>query len=383
MTRRPFPRPIALLFLLACIGTPCGSFLAAAVAQTDGSNPTETPPSHETGRAVLFERVAKVLQAVEVWETEQAGQGGLERLAGMNPPPPMSQELIETDAALAQHLTQSPRDLDALLWQARLLRAEYGVRPSMVTLQGGHATRRGRDYIAEMLDTVNRALAMAPDNAEAYYWRAWALTAEDAWIRDDGTYVDGPRDMTQAIDSARHAVSLAPTKWHYREALGIYLARAGRNPEAMAVLGSGPDGANHLLRRLLQDEDLIPVPAGAIRDAERSTIGANVIFRDSGLARRFPWYPWRLTVYHVHLSPAEVEAFYQARWRGFQLFDTRDSRQALVHWNGEQLSGSVPVPENNTVEFLRNLTEPGLLVVVAHDPAAASWQTLLGLINLR
>lgn len=252
-------------------------------------------------------------------------------------------------AALANHQQSHPEDVEVILLSARLGRLQEVCTP--VTAEAPHveedlkaAATRIHAHIDALESMLDRAVAIAPRNAEIYYWKARLFGVRTPPLLA-GSIQSDVSDMDRAADAMNKAVELAPGVVLYRETLAYYLVESRRFREAATSL-AGVAGGRHPMYLLLKDLEQMPAPPGAVPDlatAERLVD----IKRQSG--QMLDYTNLRIRSWAVPGSAADVEAFYRAKWPGFVFLEqplepqdgvTLATYGALLRWEAD---GLVPV----------------------------------------
>lgn len=223
---------------------------------------------------------------------------------------PKPVDLQRAAERLTEHLESNPDDVRALILFARIGRTVSIATPHVFSKDSA-MTVSGDEY-SPLLAALDRALALQPDNAEAYYWKArlFGVRLPDLssgrmnyrYLNHDG-----------AIAMARRAVELKPDKVAYREALALYLLGKQEFKEAMTTLADVADG-KHPIYLLLKDQEAVPLPDNAIYLPEDSESLADMFMQGQQYAFL------RIHSYVFPMSANEVETFYSNHWKSFKLF---------------------------------------------------------------
>ncbi|HET8759879.1 MAG TPA: hypothetical protein VFN94_02350, partial [Nitrospiria bacterium] len=123
-------------------------------------------------------------------------------------------------------------------------------------------------------------------------------------------------NLEAAISSAQAAVSLSPDEPAYREVLAMLLLEDGKEDEAFEAirpLGRG----SHPIARLLQGWDGLPIPENAVELAHDAENLAEQQMSRGGFMD-FP--KLRVRFFMVPSNAADIQAFYNKQWPGFELF---------------------------------------------------------------
>ena len=216
-----------------------------------------------------------------------------------------------------EYLVVHPDDAGAWPLLARLGRAEIMVTPVFGGAQEFRQMEaKRRERVDQLAAYCDRALALDPNRAEAYYWKARLYGIRHFGIR-------GPRaawvyvDLNLATQFARRAVELDPQNVDYREALAQYLFLNKQPDEAMNVMREVA-GGKHPIYLLLMDQKALPLAPGATL-LELETEDVVQTFVDRGWKTDF--IPFRIRQYAVPMSVAEMETHYRRIWPQFQFFN--------------------------------------------------------------
>jgi tetratricopeptide (TPR) repeat protein len=267
------------------------------------------------------------------------------------------------------HLRQTVDDVPALILSARLHRALLLLEPAVF----GNAASGSSEHFDHSVAALDRAVALAPDNADAYYWKARVLGLKGPVVRDNGLYFES-RDLEAAIRSARTAVDLSPEEPAYREVLAMLLLEDGRQDEAFDAIRTLRRGS-HPIARLLQGWEGVPIPDNAValaHDAEN--------LAEQQMSRgRFMDYPkLRVRFFMVPSNASDIEAFYSKQWPGFELFASAPEtpgapvETAIYHQYLKEKKGALTPAK--TAEKLPAIPKGGIMLAVTefhHVPAAA------------
>jgi tetratricopeptide (TPR) repeat protein len=243
------------------------------------------------------ERIIEVLEALEAEEN-----------VGADVPDP--EELDSAYRDLQELVAASPDDVRALLLLARAGRILWLRDPFVLTPGGVSSDVPSRNAA---LDALRHVLEIEPANVAAHYWLARIYGTATPKIVDDA-FLHEPLDLERAIVHARRALELAPADLRHREALAVYLAEARRYAEAIAAFGD----TEHVLRRILEDLESVPLPAGArYMPVETAAIADTMASR----GRFVGFGALRVRAYVVDGGRAVFEAAFRERWRGFELYE--------------------------------------------------------------
>lgn len=314
---------------------------------------------------------AKSITAIEevVVQAEAAERGedsglSFERLPG---------QLADASAKLRAYLDTHPADVRALILLARLGRIQHTLEPVVFSPgQNDPTVEQYAEEYAPLHAALDRALALEPDNAEAYYWKARLYGVRNPVVRE-GKMDYAFSDLNEAIRFARQAVTAAPDNVAYREALALYLVAGGQMESALAVVRDVQDG-HHPLYLLLADLQAIPIPEHAALDAAQTEQ-----FAQHRIERgRITNYPkLRVRVYAIPTTAEDVESFYRNQWTGFEFF-TADSEekheQATFRFYTQYLQwqDGVLCPTRGAAELPSETPTAGIILDLAevrHPPA--------------
>ena len=232
--------------------------------------------------------------------------------------------LKKADAALTNYIERNPKDIEAMFLQVRLDLVKQVMTP--VEISGGKVQPQdvpGADRDPQK--TLDRILEIDPSNAVACFLKA-------RFYGMGTVELEGRRrDLKKAVQYAQMAVERAPEKAEYRSVLAAYLVMQGNRAAAKEVASHIAGGRNPL-HRLLADSLKVPVPEGAVEDAEMSASLGRLNMPED------PFSLLRTVSYTVAGSAAEIEAFYGRQWKGFKFRrDSEEDLEALFDWQGEEL----------------------------------------------
>jgi ankyrin repeat protein/cytochrome c-type biogenesis protein CcmH/NrfG len=222
---------------------------------------------------------------------------------------PKRSDLECAAARLTAHLESNPDDVQALILFARIGRATSIATPHVFSKDSEKTV--SDDEYSPLLAALDRALALQPDNAEAFYWKA-RLYGTRLPDLSSGRVAYRTIDIEGAIAMSRRAVELKPDNVAYREALALYLLATQQLKEAMEVLANVADGL-HPIYLLLKDMEAVPIPENAIFSPEDSHTMAELFIQAK-------YGNLRVRCYVLPMSATEVEAFYADHWEMFELF---------------------------------------------------------------
>jgi len=230
-------------------------------------------------------------------------------------------KLHELAAEINTHLKAYRNDVSVLILSARVGMFLSVWEPAKIIYMGGGGkvwTPPVTDELAPQHAALDRALGLAPDNAEVHYWKAQLYSVGQPMMRD-GILIYA-RNLNEAIRFARRAVELAPNKVAFRESLAVLLASNQQTEEATAVIRE-VEGGRHPIYLLLSDFQSVPIPANAV-SAPEEVMGVLGEFGGAEMAGgRIKDYPAvRQRGYLLPMSAADAEAFYRSRWPTFQFF---------------------------------------------------------------
>jgi len=215
--------------------------------------------------------------------------------------------------AVDDWLATHPDDVDALVVAARFVYLKEMFTP--VSFTGGEKPPDPAAGYAPAHKLLDRALALRPRNAEAYFWKAHLFGVIAPRFGEDSLTME-PFDEKQAIVFARKAVELAPAEVNYSVALAQYLTGARQPKEAMKVLEALPDGRRQPLYVLLSDFEAFPLPEQAA--FEPLTTGSfTQIQVERGTFSDF--HHERARAYIVPLPIKDLEVFFTQHWPAFKL----------------------------------------------------------------
>lgn len=349
---------------LAVLGSP-----SAAVAVSPSEGPVTT-------RSAVLDEAEHVATSNEGWE-EKGASVFLE-------PQSRAAELQKESSALTEYLKDNPQDVRALLLKARILRALIVAIPTgFQTDQKGTRVISGdtSNTRADAIAAIDRALALDPANAEAFYWKARILSLHTPTIEE---VQSGRQDLDTApvVEALRKAVSLAPANTTYREYLALALLASGQRAEALQEFHSLP--GKHPALQLLEDVELIPLPPGAKLDQQ----GWSELWAEGfeGHMDVFKYPGLRTFVYSVPSPLTDVEAFYTAKWptirfKSEQAQNVEHAIAGLI-WRETRLQ-PVPDPAVFDTDWDKQLPPSGIILELGEVKSKQTSSTTIVLMNLR
>jgi len=354
--------------------------------------PPDTTPLEGTGS--LVDRVSVIVDRAEAAE---AGQQ-VDRAIGL-----ILQDAAKAARQLTTYLDSHPNDVRALILSARLGRLGQIAQP--LVIQRGDTlptfASLAADYAPHQA-ALNRALALEPNNAEAYYWKGRLYGLGQSWMGMlYGITAPPPAVVAlaraygdSAVRYARRAVELEPERLQYRVALAIHLILAEQEQEAATVLRDVAAG-RHPMSVLLADWQAIPVPTGAVSLPERAR-GLTRMMTDEEAMSEYPFL--RVHMYVVVMQADSVEAFYRRRWPGFRLIRTEEHKNGdlrvrvysqYLRWQGGQIvtardKREIPdEPTEGIAVALMEIVNPPAEVRQQYPVPLGSVFCLLTFINMR
>jgi len=360
-------RVSAVTAALLSLAVAPGSVAAVGPQPAIASVPAATP------EPVVLDRAERAARAAEEWELKGTGAVG--------EGPERAASLREAGGDVSTYLKSHPNDVRALLLRGRIARAMIVVTPVVVEVEDDGSGRITDGDMAGERDTAlsafAQAIALQPQNADAYYWTARTLNLSSPGAEAVGA--ETRPDRASALEAARQAAQLAPSNSTYREYLAMVLFGVGQSEEAVEELRKLP--FKHPVIQLADDEIAVPAPPNAKADEERAYDMALTLF--SGQMDVFKYAGKRPRVFHVALSPSAVEAFYRARWPLIHwVKDGKGGlRSAALLWRQDRLE-----PTADPAPFLSDFTErvppSGLLLVVVPEEDAEP-SSRLYIVNFR
>jgi tetratricopeptide (TPR) repeat protein len=286
----------------------------------------------EGKKSLPLERVARLVERLEAAE---AGRGT--SLTQEEPKKELEQATTEMKAFLDAH----PDNVDAIILSVRL--ARFQEVEDVVVADGKNFDEQfvrdlkvWRARAKELASRLDRALALQPNRADAYYWKARIYNASRSGVGEiDPSSI--ALLLQEAIRNTRRAVELAPDNAAYREALALCLIMDGKDDDAAEAMRS-VTGGRHILSLLLADRKAVPIPEGAILDADESASLAAMSMAE-GPVHDYPML--RAQVYILRAPASEVVAVYRKRWPDFQFFENHEekSEEEETHVFGQVLRG--------------------------------------------
>lgn len=276
---------------------------SATAAPAAPSEPAAAPPSP-------LEQINALAQ-----EADEAERNGTVRYFSEH----RKSALAAAESDLAAHVTAHPDDARAMLTSVRLAWLRESTRPLAVHLTPGADadTKASDSAFAALSATVDRVLALEPNNAEAYFWKA-RLAAIELPAFKNGAFYRIPRDLPQAVVAARRAVELAPANTMYVDALATFLVDDNKPDEALEAVRDLRDGSDpHPITSILAAWRELPLPETA-REQPVMAKGFTYVGVEEGKITSYP--NMRVRMYSAGASAAEVEAFYKRSWKTFKLF---------------------------------------------------------------
>jgi hypothetical protein len=354
------------------------AFAATALLAPTASNALAAPDavsSENAAESAVLESAERAAKAAEDWELK-----GESALAADETE---RHSLEDASKALTAYSSAHPTDERALLLKGRVARAMIITTPTTIKLEdkGGRVTDGDTSQQrADGLAALDKALALEPRNAAAYYWKARILSLQNAGAEQ--VAAETPFDPKAALDAARMAASLAPADTRYREYLALQLFGTGQTAEALQELRKLP--TKHAILQLVDDFDVVPAPASAEPDEERAFDIVSNIF--PGHLDAFQYPGLRVRAYKLASSLAEVEAFYSRTFPGVhwakQKADGGSVFATALLWRENKLEpADDPTPFVD--DFQKRLPPSGLLIVVSRDTEAKPARTVLYVVNFR
>ena len=228
--------------------------------------------------------------------------------------------LAEAVAQADAHLAANPDDVGAMVLRVRLGRIENILRPTTIGSQeGGGLGWDTVDHYEPLHAMLDRAVALQPTVAEAFYWMARLHGLERLRIEDGEPVLRSRWDL--AVSPAEQAVALAPQEDRYRIVLGMSLAETGDVERAREVLRTAEHGRN-VLYLILEDFARIPIPKHAIRHQRMEGAAAEMFAGAPGGLSQYG--PQRVRVYVVSGTMVELEPFFRAEWPDFRLLPSKE-----------------------------------------------------------
>jgi hypothetical protein len=241
--------------------------------------------------------------------------------------------------------------VDAIILSVRLARFQETSSVEVVSGKNAEeelaqAAKEARARVDALGGRSDHALALKPDRADAYYWKARIYGVSQPAIRD-GKFVRIPIDLQEAISNCRRATKLAPENVHYREALAQYLILDEKYDDAADVMRPVA-GGQHIISVLLAGRKALPAPDKAVREPIGATGFAEMQMQGG---RRFDYLNLRVQEYIINAPASEVTAFYQKRWPEFQFFESSHEKNKEVDMH---LWGQLLRSPNNALQPLTN-----------------------------
>ena len=242
---------------------------------------------------------------VELIETSEAYRLGVKELA---------QKIETVGNDLESYIAANASDADAMVLSVRLRIVEETFVKSRQT-NNAQYIHPGEKFLAQH-GRLDKAIALRPDDAEAYYWKAYLYGMNAPVIDDQGELTMQSIDLDRAIHFAEQAVLLDKRNERYREALAVYHLTAGDRKSALEVMDTGAMAFNPV-NVLLKDIDAFPMPEGTVYSKEDSESYSELHLNQKTISD----YPYlRARVYVVPMTAARLEAFFQDTWPEFRFF---------------------------------------------------------------
>lgn len=222
-----------------------------------------------------------------------------------------AEELAGLIDEVDDHLRRTVDDVPALILSARLHRVLLLLEPAVF----GNAAAGSSEHFDWSVAALDRAAAMAPDNADAHYWKARVLGLKGPVVRDGALSFES-RNLEAAIRSARTAVELSPEEPAYREVLAMLLLEDGKEDEALEAIRPLRRGS-HPIARLLQGWEDLPIPENAVELAHDAE---NLAEQQMSRGNFMDFPKLRVRFFMVPSNAADIQAFYNRQWPGFELF---------------------------------------------------------------
>lgn len=271
-------------------------------------------------------------QQVEKIEKEDAYELEREALDG---------RIVEVQQALERFIEANPKHVDAMILSVRLgyIQELYIFSHSSSPVYSVDPRERHRD----LHQRLDRVLALQPDAARAYYWKARLYGMNTPTIDQYGQLQQKPIDLDKAIQFASQALALDEENEWYREALAIYYVTAGDRKSALQVLEHRTTRFKPMTQ-LLRDQYEFPLPPDAVllqKDTEAYA-------KQQLTQKTVKDYPlMRVQVYLIPGSAEEFAAFMQRRWPNFKFFN---QGRADLHAQYMLLDAGGMRPSNNMAE---------------------------------
>ncbi|MBZ5533738.1 MAG: hypothetical protein LAO20_20095 [Acidobacteriia bacterium] len=220
-------------------------------------------------------------------------------------------------------LDAHPDDMDANILLVRLARLQdlqgvdvVGGKNAEEELAQTAKEKRAR--LDELMARLDHALALQPNRADAYYWKARMYGVRHAAIRN-GRFTRVSIDLQEAIRNSRRATELAPDNVPYREALAQYLILGEKYDDAADVMRSAA-GGQHIISLLLADRKALPVPDKAVSSPMGAAGFAEMVMERGRIQ---DYLELRVQEFIINAPASDVTEFYQKRWPGFQFFEPK------------------------------------------------------------
>ena len=351
---------------LALILLSLSMFIAAPRANALSRSASAQELSDDPRDSASLGNAERVAQSAEAWE--EKGEEAF--FVGPKLAPPLRNASQKLKSYLAKH----PSDVRALLLHARILRCLM-----KLTVVAVHVDEKGRRSVTgaqpelrvEALATLDKVIALEPNNAEAYYRKARVLSLSNPAVEDV--------DSGAVVEAARKAATLAPDNALYGEYFGLALLASGHIDEAVQQFQKLP--GKHPALRLLDDASSIPLPAGATQ--QEAGIWADAF---SGHLDIYKYPGLRALEYRVPLPLKDVVAFYTASLPTVKFkTEQRESvmgADAAFLWRGGQLE-ALPDPAVLMASWDKQLPPSGLLLMLAQAADREPVTTMIVIMNFR
>jgi hypothetical protein len=260
---------------------------------------------------------------------------------------------------VAEYLASNPDDLGALLLKVRVGRVVNMLRPTVIgSREGGGLQMDTVDHFAPLQDALDHAIALEPDFAEAYFWKARLYSIQRARMEGGEPVIRADWDL--AVEPARKAVVLAPEEDRYRVVLGLCLAQQGDMAAALDTLSEVDKGKN-VLFRILQDFGRIPVPESAQPWPRMAEASAEMFAGAPGGLRSFA--PQRVRAFVIPVSSDDLEAFYRNQWPDFSFIPDENDPDMFGQYLEPKGDDFVPSKTLRAIEGQR-VPDKGVMFVV-------------------
>ena len=218
-------------------------------------------------------------------------------------------------ADIDEYIQENPENPDALVLSVRLgYMNEQFIKLRIE--EGSGVLIDPESRFAELHQRLDKAIAMHPNYAAPYYWKA-ALNGIVVPVDDGrGNVARRPVNLKKAIEYAHKAVEFDGENGWYRRTLAMYYFTDGNLKAALEILDT-PQMANSPVRLLIRDLEAFPLPFGTFFTQEDTDTYIEMLLGQKTIKD----YPnLRVRAYVVPLSVEEMSEYFRSKWPEFEFF---------------------------------------------------------------